>query len=102
MSRYIIVLLLAISLSACDAISTLTEGFKQSQEVATDIEKMTGSKPLVGFNWNNGSLTSVTVNFKGIPKDKSISELAEIARSSIKNQFKQEPKQIVLGFTIQP
>jgi len=102
MNRCTIAIFLAFSLSACDSLNTLTDGFQQSQAVASEMEKSIGSKPFVGFNWNNGSLTSVTVNFEGIPKDKAIAELAEIARVSIKKQFKQEPQQIVLGFSIKP
>lgn len=102
MNRYIVALLLVISSSACDAFNTVTEGLQQSQGVAAEMEKLTGSKPFVGFKWNNGSLTSVTINSTDILKDKSLTELAEIARASVKKQFKQEPNQITLGFTVSP
>lgn len=103
MKRYLVALLVsALLLSGCDAASTLKEGMAQSQAVASDLEKSVGSKPYVGFNWNNGTLTSITVNFEGIPGDKPVTEIADLARSAIKRQFKQEPRQIVLGFSIKP
>lgn len=103
MNRYVVALLAsALLLSGCDAVSTLQDGLAQSQAVADDLEKEVGSKPYVGFNWNNGSLTAVTVNFEGIPGNKPVAEIADLARSSIKKQFKQEPLQIVLGFSIKP
>ncbi len=102
MKRGIILLLLAFLLCACDAVSTVKDGYQQSQAVASDLEKSVGSKPFVGFNWNNGALTSVSINFEDIPKDKPVGEIAELARASIKQQFKQKPRRIVLGFSIQP
>ncbi|MGE5490837.1 MAG: hypothetical protein ACM31P_06100 [Actinomycetota bacterium] len=103
MIRYLVSLLLSLFLlSGCDAFSTLKDGFEQSQAVANDLEKSVGSKPFVGFNWNNGILSSVTVNFEGIPSQKSVNEIADLARTAIKSQFKQEPKHIVLGFSIAP
>ena len=98
----VLLLLLALSLCACDAVSTVKDGYKQSQAVASDLEKSVGTKPFVGFNWNNGYLTSVSINFEDIPKEKPVGEIAEIARASIKQQFKQKPRRIVLGFSVQP
>jgi hypothetical protein len=102
MKRFLAVLCLIGLLGACDAVSTLKDGLAQSEAVASDLEKSVGSKPLVGFNWNNGALTSVSVNFQGIPKDKPVAEIADLARASIKNRFKQAPQEVVLGFSIKP
>lgn len=66
------------------------------------LEKSLGVQPLVGFNWNNGFLTSVHVTFEGIPKDKSLPEIGEVATRAVLKEFKQEPKQIVISFTIKP
>jgi hypothetical protein len=94
------VLVLAIGLAACDAVSTLTEGFKKAQAVQTDLQESTGLKPQVGFNWTNGRLVSVTVAFPGIYDKKPLSELAAIVRASITNQFQQTPETIVLSFSL--
>lgn len=89
-------------LGGCDSFSTLKDGFAQSQAVADDLEKSVGAKPLVGFNWNNGTLLSVSVTFDGIPGQRSANEIADLSRVAIKKQFQQEPRQIVLGFSIKP
>lgn len=102
MNKVAISILLLLSLTACDAVNTVKEGFNHSQAVANSLEKSVGMKPFVGFNWNNGVLTSVSVNFEGIPKDKPVAEIAELAQAAIKEHFKQAPKQIMLGFSIKP
>ena len=59
-------LVIALTLAACDAVNTVTEGSVHARAVESDLEKATGVKPRVGFNWNNGRLTSVTVQYAGI------------------------------------
>jgi len=91
-----------LALMACDAVDSLKSGLEHSQAVSAELEKSIGSKPLVGFNWSNGFLTSVTVTFDGVPKDKSLVEISEASRSAVLKEFKQEPKQIVVSFAITP
>ncbi len=102
MNKVAISILLLLSLTACDAVNTVKEGFDHSQAVANALEKSVGMKPFVGFNWNNGVLALVSVNFDGIPKDKPVAEIAELAQVEIKKHFKQKPTQIMLGFSIKP
>jgi hypothetical protein len=94
------ILAFTISLAACDAFSTVTEGFKYAKAVESDVEKATGVKPQVGFNWNNGRLVSVTVAFPRIYDAKPLRELAETIRASVQKQFKQTPDNIVLAFSL--
>jgi hypothetical protein len=75
---------------------------QHSEAVATDLQQTVGTKPMVGFNWNNGSLTRVSVIFNDVPPGKSIDQISDSARAAIKAQFKQTPKEIVLGFSIKP
>lgn len=93
-------LVFTISLAACDAFSTVTEGFKYAKAVESDVEEATGVKPQVGFNWNNGRLVSVTVAFPRIYDAKPLRELAETIRASVQKQFKQTPDNIVLAFSL--
>ena len=93
-------LCMIVGLSGCGVVNTLTDGFKHSQEVAADLEKSVGSKPFVGFNWNNGSLTNVSINFEGIPTGKSTQEIVELSQKSISEHFKQSPKQVVVSFSV--
>jgi hypothetical protein len=94
------ILVFTISLAACDAFSTVTEGFKYAKAVESDVEEATGVKPQVGFNWNNGRLVSVTVAFPRIYDAKPLRELAEAIRASVRKQFKQTPDNIVLAFSL--
>jgi hypothetical protein len=93
-------LVFALSLSACDAVDTMTEGFGHAKAVESDLERATGVRPKVGFNWNNGRLTSVTVQFPRISESKPLGELAETVRSSVSREFKQAPENIVLAFSL--
>jgi hypothetical protein len=94
------ILVFTISLAACDAFSTVTEGFKYAKAVESDVEEATGVKPQVGFNWNNGRLVSVTVAFPRIYDAKPLRELAEAIRASVRKQFKQTPDNIVIAFSL--
>jgi hypothetical protein len=66
MVRVAVLLVLTLSLSGCDMISTLIDGFKYAKAVETDLEGSTGMRPQVGFDWHNGRLVTVTVTFPRI------------------------------------
>ena len=100
MKRLLLLTFFALMVAGCSAVSTMKEGFKHTQEVADDLEKAIGKKPLVGFNWNNGALTSVTVTFDGIPAGRTTEEIAALSRSSISARFRQEPQNIVIAFRL--
>ena len=57
-------------------------------------------KPNVGFSWNNGKLTSVTVSFPKLYEEKPLRELAALARTAVTKEFKQTPKTILLSFAL--
>ena len=99
MKQLIAILLALFLLFGCDAFDSMTEGYKHTQDIASDIEKAIGSKPFVGFNWHNGSLTNVSVTFEGIPEGVSVPGIVTLARSSVASHFKQEPDQVVVSFT---
>ena len=100
--RLISLVALAAVLAACGQVDALKDGFAHSQAVSADLEKSLGIKSFVGFNWNNGSLTSVNVTFQGVPKDVPLQEIANKSRQAIVSEFKQTPKKIVIGFSIEP
>ena len=93
-------LILALAIAGCDAVNTMTDGFKHAKAVETDLEGATGVKPNVGFNWRNGSLVQVTVQFPRLIESKSLRDLAAAARESIGREFKQTPESIVLAFAV--
>lgn len=93
-------LLLLCTLVACDAVDTMKEGFKHSNEVSAVLEKKLGLKNTVGFAWSNGVLESVSVNFAGLPKDKGLPEILDQAQKAVAAEFKQTPTQIVISFVV--
>ena len=100
MKKWLVLIISAALLTGCGAVSTLTEGFKQAQEVADDLKDSVGTKPFVGFNWTNGSLSMVTVNFTGFPPGKTNEEVAACSRSAIETRFRQRPQRIVISYTL--
>ena len=102
MQKAIAAVILATTLAGCDAVNTMTEGFKHAKAVEADMAEATGVKPNVGFSWNNGRLTSVTVSFPKLYEDKPLRELAALSRAAVAKEFKQTPKTILLSFAIDP
>jgi hypothetical protein len=100
MFRVAALLAFAVSLAACDVISTLIDGWKYAEAVKSDLELSTGMKPEVGFNWHNGRLETVTVTFPRIYEARPLREVAEAVRRSVSSQFKQTPGDIVLAFSL--
>jgi hypothetical protein len=100
MVRTAALLLFALTLAACDAVNTVTEGSAHARAVESDLEKTTGMKPQVGFNWRNGHLVSVTVQYPHIVQSQGLYDLAKTVRASVKQEFKQTPGSIVLAFSL--
>jgi hypothetical protein len=100
MYKAIALFILAATLAGCDAVTVVTDGFKHSSAVATDLEKATGMKPEVGFSWKNSRLTSVTVSFPRLYEDKPLRELAALTRATVAREFGQVPKTIQLSFDL--
>lgn len=98
MKRLLLIIFLVLLAAGCPAIDTMREGVNHSQEVADDLGKTIGTKPFVGFNWTNGSLTNVSIIFDKVPAGKTTEEIAALARDSISVRFKQEPQSITVSF----
>jgi len=101
MVRIAALLLLGFSLAACDAVNTVTEGFNHAKAVETALEGSTGVRPQVGFAWNNGRLTSVTVTYPRLNESKPLPELAATIREAVIKEFKQKPEKIVVAFAVE-
>ena len=102
MTRKIVSLLCVLSLVACDAMDTMTDGISHSQAVSDKLESSLGLKSYVGFQWNNGSLNSVTVTFEGLPNSPGLPEISEQVKRAVSAEFKQIPKTIVVAFSVSP
>ena len=96
----VLLLVASVSLAACDAVDTMTDGFAHSQAVSAKLESSLGLKNTVGFRWNNGSLDSVTITFEGVPNSPSLPEIAVHVKQAVIAEFKQPPKAIVLAFSV--
>ena len=95
-------LVLLTTLAGCDAVDSMKEGLAHSQAVSDRLEKSLGLEFFVGFNWENGSLTSVTVSFQGLPENIALAEISEAVKSAVAAEFKQQPKEIVIIFRVEP
>jgi hypothetical protein len=102
MHRIIAIILLAAGLAGCDMLDLIMDGFKMTAAVQDDLEQVTGVKPQVGFNWQNGTLQVVTVTFPRVYDSKPLSALAEEVRAAVRKEFKQPPKTIMLSFSLSP
>ena len=100
MIRHVAALALAAGLAACGLVDTMVDGFKHVRAVESELETSIGTKPAVGFNWNNGRLTQVTVTFPQLLDARPLRDLAETVRTAVTNEFKQTPDNIVLGFAL--
>jgi hypothetical protein len=100
MFKIVAALAVALTLAACDAVNTMTEGSAHARAVESDLEQTTGMRPRVGFNWNNGRLVSVTVQYPHIVQSQGLYDLAKAVRASVKHEFKQNPENIVLAFSV--
>ena len=100
MLRIAAIVVLALGLASCDAFNTVTEGLQHAKEVESELAASIGLRPQVGFNWHNGRLVSVTVQFPGLYEAKPLRELAEAVRASISKHFKQTPGTVVLSFAV--
>jgi hypothetical protein len=100
MRKAVAIVVLSIALTQCGQVNTLVNGFKYANAVASAIEQEMGTKPQVGFNWHNGRLLSVTVQFPDLYQRKPLNELAVSVRAVVEKEFQQKPDNIILGFRI--
>lgn len=98
--RAFTLVVLAGSLAGCGAADLVSNGFSYKRAVESDLERTTGVKPKVGFNWSNGSFQSVTVTFPRVYAAKPLDELAATVREVVAKEFKQAPDTIVLAFSL--
>ena len=100
MRKAIAIALLSVVLAQCGQVNTLVNGFKYANAVTSVLEAELGLKPHVGFNWHNGRLTAVTVQFPKLYQEKPLAELAARVRVVVEKEFPQKPDNIVLSFRL--
>ena len=91
MRKAIAVIALAGSLAGCGAADLISKGLSYSKAVAADLERDTGVKPDVGFNWRNGNLQRVVVTFPKVYVGKPLDELAGTVREVVARNSSRRP-----------
>lgn len=95
--RFLMPLMFIVTLASCDIASTVKDGIAKADSAATAIERRVGTKPQIGFNYHNGGLSAVTVQFTSVPVA-SIVEIEKIAREEVNHAFQSLPSHLVISF----
>ena len=88
----------AVALFGCGMVQDMVNVQKNSEAIAVSLEKELGTKPLVGWNIQNGTVTNVNVTFpleavSQIP----VGELEAKVRASVLKRFEKPPGQLVVS-----
>jgi hypothetical protein len=65
------------------------------------LQKSLGTKTQVSFNWNKGSLTAVRATFD-VPSNHPLREIVKLSHDAVLAEFQQQPKEILIAFSIRP
>lgn len=96
-----IAMMLSLLLIGCDAVDTISHGFEHGKAVSQSLLEVTGEKPVVNFNSNNGTLTRVDIIFKKPPQKHSVEQIKALAKTTVANHFKQKPELLVVSFAFE-
>lgn len=85
-------------IGACNFVESMKETHAQAEAAAAALEKEMGTRPFMGWNVHNGTLTNLNVIFEGskvaaLP----VSELEAKVRRAVAASFKQQPKQLLVS-----
>jgi hypothetical protein len=98
LSRVCASLAAIVLVSSCEMVTQINDGMAHSTAAATAIEKQVGVKPEVGFNFQNGTFSQATVQFRAVPAT-PLPQLEKIVREAVALEFKDEPSALVIAFT---
>ena len=88
----------ALALFGCGLVQDMANVQKNSDAIAAALEKELGSKPLVGWNIENGTVTNVSVTFPLESVSKiPVGELETKVRASVLKNFEKPPGQLVVS-----
>jgi hypothetical protein len=84
--------------ASCDMIGAISDIQAQGNAAAMELEKALGTKPQVGFNIFNGTLTNVTFSFDASRLSKyTVADLNRLAVAAVQHHFKQQPKVVIVN-----
>jgi hypothetical protein len=93
----------ALLLASCGWFNSLSELEGQSSATADALERDLGVKPKIGWQYFNGTLTSVNVTFEeGKVEGVSMGVLETQVRAAVKANFKEPPRHIMISAVIKP
>jgi hypothetical protein len=78
----------------------MKEDLAHSEAVTASLEQTLHMKSVVTFNYDNNELTWVQVTFDGLPQGSSVAEIANESKRAVLAEFKQKPRQLVMGFAV--
>ncbi len=101
----ILVSMMLLALSGCGIVETFVEAFQemsnQTEEVCTAIEHEIGSRPMIGWQIQNGVLSEVNVYFDNLADENiTLAEIKEVVKDSIDNCMEKQPKKLLITINV--
>jgi hypothetical protein len=101
MKRFALSFLTAVLLASCGVAETITEMNEQASRTADELEGSLGTRPHIGWNVNNGTLTYVNVYFENIDdRSVSVAELSDQVKTAVAETIEQTPAELVVSVAI--
>lgn len=91
---------LVMTLVGCGMAQDFTDAEIHATAVTADLKAALGVESHVGFNFANGTLTSVSVGISTLPKGVTPGAVLEKVPAIVNTEFKEKPKHIVVAFMI--
>jgi hypothetical protein len=93
--RFVIAVAIALPAASCNFLGSMSEIQSQANATAAALERDLGTRPSVGWNWNNGQLRSVSLVFDGQKvANLQIGQLEARVQMAVTANFKQRPSTI--------
>ncbi|HKJ50685.1 MAG TPA: hypothetical protein VKB27_04240 [Gammaproteobacteria bacterium] len=95
--------MLVLAAAGCDSFENMTELFEKQKLVTEAIKNETGWESQVGFNFNNGVFTNVTVllNANDV-RDRKVTDLERVLVKIVLDNFKSKPQTIYIQIATTP
>ena len=92
---------LLLTLPACGVVETFQEMGKQTEAACTAIENEIGSRPVIRWNIENGTLSEVNVYFNDLAsEDMTVAEIKQAVRKSIDSCMDDQPQSLLVTIDV--
>lgn len=99
MYRMFASLLLVLLLAGCEQGTQTIERVEEMNKVSDELERVTGGRPKIGINWQDGVFDNVSLTFSSLPPQMTIEELVASSRAAINQHLPQQPHSIDIHFS---